>query len=61
MFASIVEFKAYTGSIGCCGIVVFATEGIVTLKAVLTLGADFGIGSGAVLFFIGLTIFGVVS
>jgi hypothetical protein len=34
MFASIVEFTANAGFIGCCGIVVFATIGIVTLKAV---------------------------
>ena len=46
---------------GCCGIVVFAIIGIVTLKAVFTIGAEFGIGSGAVLFVIGLTIFGFVS
>ena len=61
MFASIVEFTACTGLIGCCWIVVFAIIGIVTLKAVFTIGAEFGIGSGAVLFVIGLTIFGVVS
>jgi len=33
MFAAIVEFTAYTGFIGCCGIVEFVTIGIVTLKA----------------------------